>query len=233
MMSLRKTSVLGLVKGGLFSRSADSSTWMLVFANISVLFFALSEDWGLGTVLWTYWLQSVIIGFINFFRILTLRDYSVEGFKSGGKQVDVSWKTNVSVAVFFALHYGFFHFIYAVFLGVDFPDSAKIGYVLLSGGVFFVTHLYSFLHNRSRDQRKMNIGRVMFFPYIRIIPMHLTIMFSGFAIVAGGFLSVIMMASGKPVAQDLSQVEASITVFFMGLKTVADVGMHVFEHRKS
>jgi len=53
----------------------------------------------------------------------------------------------------------------------------------------------------------------MFFPYIRIVPMHLTIIFAGNAIEQGSTITGLM-------------------VLFLLLKTAADAIMHWIEHRK-
>src|SRR3989344_790985 len=59
----------------------DPSTISLVFANILVIFAALFEHWDTATVLWIYWLQSVIIGLFTFVNIITLKDFSTQNFK--------------------------------------------------------------------------------------------------------------------------------------------------------
>ena len=108
--------------------------------------------------------------------------------------------------LFFLVHYGIFHAVYAGFIlsgGTPYwPD------VLLSGPAFFANHLFSYFVNRNRAARRIpNIGSMMFFPYIRIIPMHVFIVFGAFA--AGPHFSL---------------------VFFLILKTLADEAMHAIEH---
>ena len=69
------------------------------------------------------------------------------------------------------------------------------------------------INRRERDEKKKpNIGRILFFPYARILPMHLTIMFGGS-----------LMNSGWTGAQ-------VALIFFLLLKTVADIMMHMMEH---
>jgi len=57
----------------------DISTWILLASNIWVLILYLKDGADLGTILIIYWIQSVIIGFFNFFRILGLKEFSTEG----------------------------------------------------------------------------------------------------------------------------------------------------------
>jgi hypothetical protein len=81
--------------------------------------------------------------------------------------------------------------------------------VLLSGAAFFANHLYSYYVNRNNPPKRIpNIGSMMFFPYIRIIPMHAFIVFGG-----------------------LVATSHHALVFFLILKTLADEAMHALEHR--
>ena len=83
--------------------------------------------------------------------------------------------------LFFLVHYGIFHAAYAVFILIAaaapyWPD------VIASGTAFFANHLFSYFMNRNRAGKRIpNIGSMMFFPYIRIIPMHVFIVFGAFA----------------------------------------------------
>jgi hypothetical protein len=74
---------------------------------------------------------------------------------------------------------------------------------------FFIP-LYSYRYNRDVDrQGTPNIGTLMFVPYLRIVPMHLTIVFG------------------------ISRAHSTIgLLFFGGLKTAADMAMHYVEHAR-
>lgn len=56
----------------------DPSTAALIATNFGVLVLALYQQWDIGTVIWIYWCQSVIIGFFQFFRILSLRHFTTD-----------------------------------------------------------------------------------------------------------------------------------------------------------
>ena len=185
----------------------DLSLWVLILANGATIGYAVSRNWSLITILVVYWVQSVIIGSVNVVRILSLKKFSTEDFYINDKPVLPTEKTKRKTAYFFAFHYGFFHAIYAVFL-LSNAEGVNMYYVLLGGIVFFVDHFFSFLYNRKRDEEKIrNIGRLMFFPYARIIPMHIVIVFCG------------AFSGAVPL------------VLFLGLKTAADVVMHIVEHK--
>ncbi|MBU7036951.1 MAG: hypothetical protein HXS52_03395 [Theionarchaea archaeon] len=186
----------------------DVSFWVLLFSNGVTIVCALVEPWSLRTLMTVYWVQSVILGGFNVARILSLQKFSTEGFTMNHQSVPPTAKTRRQVATFFSLHYGFFHFIYGTFL-VTQSGHVEIPYVALGSLVFLVNHFFSFRYNRGQDRKKIpNIGRVMFFPYVRILPMHLVIIV--FGVISPGTLPLVV---------------------FLILKTLADLAMHVVEHR--
>jgi len=193
----------------------DLSLWALIVSNLVVIIWALIEEWSLAIVMWVYWSQSVTIGILWFFKILTLKEFSTKGFKINNRSVEPTAGTKIQTAVFFLVHYGFFHLIYSVFLGAMFKD-VKLVPIFLMAGVFFVYQCFSFFYNRKwEDKQKPNIGTMMFFPYARIVPMHITI-------IAGGAL--------QKAAGGTFPANAPLLIFML-LKTLADVIMHVVEKR--
>jgi Family of unknown function (DUF6498) len=132
-------------------------------------------------------------------------------FTSNGRPVPENEAGRRSTAVFFALHYGFFHFAYLMFLtrgvaGSRLGANDWLG-IVVSVLTFAGAHGYSLAFNEGRDfkDRKPNLGAIMFHPYLRIIPMHLTI----------------IIGSG---------VAGLALPLFIGLKTLSDAGMHAVEH---
>lgn len=187
----------------------DVSFWVLILSNVLTMSIAAREAWSLLTIAMVYWLQSVIIGFFNFIRMLSVTPS--ESFYVNKVPVIPAGIVKHFLAGFFAFHYGFFHLVYGVFLLVfAFTSDLELNilHVLGAGIIFFVDHLFSFKYNRERDEKKgRSIVRLMLFPYARVIPMHVVIITLGFS------------SSG----QDL-------LLFFLGLKTIADAVMHVIEH---
>lgn len=197
---------------------SDRSTLFLLFVNSIMIFFAIYENWSLLTIMFIYWCQSVIIGVFTFFKILNLKNFSTEGMRFSNIPALPTTGTKIGMAFFFLFHYGFFHFVYFFFLIANpfFNTSSPTSFtgltILIVVVVFFVNHLFSFLYNREKDsKKKQNIGKVMMFPYIRIVPMHLTIIFGSFFIMAGS--------------------PQMGLILFLILKTIADVAMHIVEHR--
>jgi hypothetical protein len=184
----------------------------LLGTNALIIFLALAERWELGTIMAIYWCQSVIIGVFVFLKILDMKNFSTEGFRMNDRAVEPTKSTKIHVAFFFLMHYGIFHMVYFFFLIFENYNIA-FGYVFLTSSIFFANHLISYFINRAEDSKKQkNIGTVMFFPYARIVPMHLTIIFGGAYMMQGTFQPMILL-------------------FFMGLKTLADLVMHFIEHK--
>lgn len=195
------------------------STWSLVFSNLAVIFFAIIDKLSAIDVLWIYWAQSVIIGIFNFIKIISLKEFSTEGFKQGNKVVLPTKSTKISTAFFFLFHYGFFHFIYAVFLGsfssfgVSHSGSLNLNYFYYSSILFFINYLIEFINSYREPVTEIpNLGKIMFAPYARIIPMHLTIILGGFIAAAGSTFS--------------ADTNLTIIVLFTGIKTLVDIITH-------
>jgi len=154
------------------------------------------------------------------------------------KPVDVSTKTKITVSIFFLIHYGIFHLAYA-FVIVGFgifvikPSLIQLLFMILAITVFFINHGFSYYHNHRQDlERKPNIGSLMIMPYARIIPMHFTILFGGFFFMFGSFIYLFAsFVIGEALAGYLKFLGITLVlVFFLLLKTLADLLMHVLEH---
>ncbi|MEM8884468.1 MAG: DUF6498-containing protein [Planctomycetota bacterium] len=204
-------------------KSAGGSAWAILASNAITMAFAWFQHWDLRPLMVIYWCQSIIIGGFNFARMIKLRQFSTEGLKSNGQPVPETAKGKWSTAIFFAIHYGFFHVGYLVFLLIEVGggsprdrfggpwEPSTIDLFLIGAGIFsfLVGHGISFRKNVEADLAgRPNLGTMMFLPYARIIPMHLTIIF-GFWF--GSQRGAVML--------------------FMTLKTVADLIMHHVEHR--
>lgn len=188
------------------------SSFSLVLVNAATVAVALGLDWPAATLMWPYWIQSVIIGYFSRKRILALGRFSTAGFEINDQPVSPTPATQRSVANFFAMHYGFFHLGYLVFLAQRFAqpttwDWLGLGALAIS---FAWNHRFSYEQNFEADRRGTpNVGTLMFLPYARIVPMHFTILL------------------GSSLAGD----GPAVVLLFGALKTAADVLMHHVEHR--
>lgn len=193
--------------------------------NLVTIVIAVLQGWSPLLMLWPFWFQSVAIGWYNGRRMLALKRFSTEGFTSKGQRVPENESGKRSTVFFFAIHYGFFHLCYGLFLlamtgaALDGTgDTAAQAVPILArdllltfalGALFFATQRTAFREQLAFDAtRKPNLGAMMFMPYLRIFPMHLMILVGAMVGSAGAG-----------------------SVFFGVLKTLADVGMHLVEHR--
>jgi hypothetical protein len=190
-------------------RREISSTTGLLISNGLTLVMALILKWPLALVIWPYWIQSIIIGWYARKRMLALKKFSTEGFTSNDQPVPENEKGKRSTASFFVLHCGFFHVAYLLFLlGTAKLDSAWDAFWIVVCGFSYV-----FAQRKTFEQQiafdtleKPNLGKLMCLPYLRILPMHLTIIFG---MVGGSTFSIL---------------------FFMALKTIADILLDKFDH---
>jgi hypothetical protein len=191
---------------------ADRSIWMLLTINAATLGVAVFDHWNAVALMAAYWTQSVIIGIANVFRILALERFSTEGFRIGGRSVDPTPAVKRQTAIFFAVHYGFFHLAYLLFLGSAGKATMLFdGWFWLCTVAFGLDHLWSHRDRAALDRQAVpNIGTMMFTPYLRIVPMHLTI-------VLGALF--INSAAGM--------------ILFGVLKTLADLAMHLVERAQA
>lgn len=190
----------------------DTSLWILLIVNLATIFFAIKNNWDVIEIMWVYWFQAATVGFFNFIRILGLKEFSTTGIVLNGHTVEESRGTKNFSAFFFFVHYGLFSLVSFVFLFFDsFRKTTtvetaitSIKYVLLTSLLFFLNHLFSYIYNRKRDTKKQNIGVLMFYPYLRIMPMFITMV--------------------------LGSTFTGALPFILILKTLADLIMHFNEH---
>jgi hypothetical protein len=181
----------------------------LLGANLFALFIAFLQNWSLAELMLIYWAQSVIIGASYVARIRSLDKFSTKNFKINDKSVEPTASTKRQTAIFFALHYGFFHLAYLMFILSEAPGALfDLGFVLCTAAFAF-NHVFSYRYHREMDRAGTpNIGTLMFTPYIRIVPMHMTIVLGG------------------------SLAGTDNLLLFGLLKTAADTLMHVVEHKR-
>ena len=211
----------------------------LFLSNIFLLFFAATGQIGFYSTILIFWFQSVIIGFFHFLKMLNAKNVEIKTELKptiNGQPIDQSGffkkgEEHLFYPLFFVFHYGIFHLVYAGFI-VSFPifvflssslgeNSLNLGFessffagpfLLISIIMFFIHHLISFKINFDPN-KKIIYPNFMFYPYPRIIPMHLIIVV-GFGLLSSGFFI------------------GHLLMIFIILKTIADVIMHLFEHKQ-
>ncbi|RTL60843.1 MAG: hypothetical protein EKK37_01430 [Sphingobacteriales bacterium] len=160
----------------------DIGFWSLLLWNLFLVYYQLQHPETFKTILWIYWAQSVLIGLFNFLDIITLQKVIPGSWNEDGKSVSDS-KAKGCAAFFFLFHYGFFHLVYIIFLFafVKAGGQFDFNFFLLSTVIFFMSLLITFIQRKTKYAKVPgNIGQMFMLPYLRIIPMHLTILLPAF-----------------------------------------------------
>lgn len=185
----------------------DPSFWMLLLINIYCIYYFNSHTEGFSTIVWIYWIQSVLIGFFNFLDLLTVKNGDPGSMSINDKPFDNSASAKGCSSFFFLFHYQAFHIAYAVFILIQVKGVVDFNFLRISLAIIILELTINFIRaKRYQAQFSVNYGQLFFMPYLRIIPMHLMILAPAFL----GF-------------------QAS-TVFLV-LKMFADIGMYLLTQR--
>jgi len=218
----------------------DRSTQLLIAVNLINILMAIIFNWSIFDVMLVYWFQSVSIGIFTFYKLYSYPIEKINKEMDDGKTLEVNdlavtnpRAAKIFIAGFFALHYGFFHLVYIIFIvGLSTSEGYPLDLIggLVGALLFFANHYYSYLIYKDDDNNltdtgikntqssaELSIADLFSKPYTRIIPIHLTIM-------AGGVISHLI--TGGPFQNIF------ILIFFMGLKTFMDVIAHKKKHKQ-
>jgi hypothetical protein len=185
--------------------ATDWSLWFLIIFNLYLIWYYQEHPSSFKTLVWLYWLQSVMLGVFNAVDLFMLKNPDPQSMRINGGPLDGSLRSRGCLGLFFLVHYGGFHLAYAVFLLVQLRGPFDSNIFLLGAGLLFIELTLSFIRRRNREkqQKVVNVGSIFFSPYLRIIPMHLMIL--GPAFLGWSHIGI-----------------------FLWLKTITDVLMHIF-----
>lgn len=180
------------------------SAAVVVAVNAVVIGQAIAGGWPLGTLLWTYWWQSVLIGVLHMLRLALLRRYDTAGMKRGdGVPIEPSARLPGCMALVFGLHFGLFHLVYAGFLSilaVRFGSGGSAPTAVLALAVGQLVQWFGYLR---RDRAGVpSMAAMLIAPYARILPMHL-LLISGFWFV-GGVVGLLLFGALKTAVEVVS-----------------------------
>lgn len=159
----------------------DPAMWSLIVLNLFFIYEFKDDPRQYTSIIWLYWCQSMLIGVFNFLDMITLKNVDVSGMNISGKPA-TSKQAKGCMPIFFLFHYGMFHVGYFVFLLVDFKlTDTNFTYLKWALGGVLLQQVIHFTQNKikySNVPRK--ITTIFFIPYLRIVPMHLTILLPKF-----------------------------------------------------
>jgi Family of unknown function (DUF6498) len=179
----------------------DPGFWFLIAINCYLIYHYRQNPGEFNSIVWIFFLQSVIIGFFNFLNLLTIKNPDEKSLSHDGEPV--SKNTVGCMAFFFLVHFGGFHFAYMIFLFVEFTQNVDVSFVLITASIFLAESTIRFIRTRTNPStEKVHVGKLFVTPYLRIVPMHLMILLP-------------------------SILGLSASAIFLILKAVADVGMYL------
>lgn len=194
----------------------DPGLWMLIAVNCSLVWYYFHHPEAFTTLVWAYWVQSVMLGMFNILDILTVRKIAVPVGEDSS-----SFTRRIPTALFFLVHYGLFHLVYSIFIyGIKprYPfDFGLFEYCIFA---FFFGQLLTFIrHKKEQRTHAVNLGTMFFIPYLRIIPMHLTILLPSFLgmrsvgifLILKSLADVVMYIVTRPAATDKVTDVATLT----------------------
>lgn len=209
------------------SRDKDSLV-VMVLANLIPLGGVLFAGWEVGQLLMIYWAENLVIGFYNILKMITCTGAGL-GMQGQllGREINIDPKLagkfstgmnvlKVFLVPFFTVHYGIFCMVHGMFVlhfaggskGMEPWDLVHVirQDLLLPVMVLGLSHGYSFVRNYllGGEFRTASPPALMFAPYGRIVLLHVSLIFGGFAVMAMGSPMgiLILLVLGK-IAMDL------------------------------
>ena len=156
---------------------SDPAFLFLIAINAYCIWYYQKNPGEFNTIVFLYWGQSVLIGVFNFIDILTVKNIIPGSMELNDSPVKNTPKTKGCAAFFFAAHYGFFHVAYGVFLLVFTKLKIDFHFRWIGLAAFSLNLIIEFIrHKQWQSTNAVNLGKMFFLPYLRIIPMHLMIL---------------------------------------------------------
>lgn len=194
------------------------SVIVLIVTNMLPIFGVIFLDWKVFIVMSIFWTENVVIGIFNVLKMAFVTSANT------GKQGKKS-----TLIPFFCIHYGIFTLIHGILVFAIFGDifehdrlitgitdsykilvNLQLAWAVLA---LAISHAVSYLVNyiAKGEWKKTTLEKLMVQPYIRVIILHITILFGGF---------LVMLLNSPAVG----------LVLLIILKTYVDIKSHLKQH---
>ncbi len=190
------------------------SVIILLLVNIIPMAGVIYFSWDVFAIMILYWLESVIVGFLNVVRMIKINNNSL----------------NSKFIPFFIVHFTIFMFVYLFFILSIFKPHLNefnnqvegivslfkyFSNIFISFSLLFLSHGISFAYNfvYKKEYKKINLKKQMLKPYRRIVIMHFVLIFS----------SIIMTRLNITI-------DVSAILVLVVLKIFFDLISHIKEH---
>ena len=159
-----------------------TSVSILIAVNLVPLIGVLFLKWSIGSIMFIYWSENIVIGIYNALKMAQARgEGRPEKSADGSMEMPSRW----GMITFFLVHYGFFTFGHGAFVLVIFKKSnPSIGVVFPIFILLFISHGISYWKNflKGGEYKRVSCQKLFSQPYTRIFIMHITIIAAGFSI---------------------------------------------------
>lgn len=167
------SSIAGIILSGLYP-------------VIGVMYFG----WDIQTILFLYWFENIIAGFWNIqkMRIAELPIANKDFVTPSDREYSIVEK-NMMIIMAFIFHFGIFTFAHGMFLKFVFLKDFLLTISLIPAILATFTSYgldYFFNYIKKKEYMFVSSDEQMKEPYVRIIVMHLTIIFGAFLITKVG-----------------------------------------------
>jgi len=160
---------------------SDPSFWILLLVNLYCIYYFIKHPEGFSTIIWAYWIQSVMVGLFNFVDLLTVRNPDMSNTSRISNLMKKGSNSTGCSAFFFLFHYQFFHLVYGIFLLTQFKGPIDFFFLLITWVIICFELTMTFIRNKQLQKTvSVNYGKLFMLPYLRIVPMHLTILAPAF-----------------------------------------------------
>ncbi|MFK8028184.1 MAG: DUF6498-containing protein [Gammaproteobacteria bacterium] len=195
-----------------FSKLSSSSI-ALIIGNLVPIVGVLFFEWQLFWLVLLFWLENLVIGVFNIFKMLTC----------AGSE---SFTQRIFMTIFFSVHYGMFCFGHGTFVvdlfGGELDSIPAALALIVENGLqlaliaLVISHGFSFVQNFliRGESKQSSISEVMFSPYKRIIVLHVFIIF------------------GALTLQTFGETQIGLVVLAV-VKIIADLLAHKIEHKRN
>ena len=187
------------------------SILLLILVNSMPILGILFFSWDVFSLLFLYWLETIVIGFFNVLKILAINK-----------------RKGLFLSIFFIIHYSFFNWVHLLFIVSAFAIKGSLSdpwflnldlifnylkTVILALIPLFISHGFSFFSNflKKKEYLNTNIIKQMKAPYKRVVIMQLVIVFSSFLII-------------------LFKQNIIAIILLVLLKVFFDISSHIREH---
>ncbi len=172
---------------------ARLSVVSLFLSNLFPVYAIIVWKWPVFPLMLLFWIENLIIGVVNLMKIAVCSPGDLK-----------SWAAKLFIMPFFTFHYGMFCFVHGVFLmgffggmftkGASFPRPDNVIQAVndynMAAPIFALAanRAFSFLYNFifMGEYKSAAIGELMGAPYGRVVILHVTLIASGFFVMALG-----------------------------------------------